>query len=233
MLEGKTYTYVHSQHVILCNKPQIWNILLCSLPVILSVWGASSTNVRKRPQTSSLDWIKRNFENDSLSMHNDELLENQFKQFTFSSFMTNNKMISHFNEHISRLDIHNSSSRPLSTNFLNLHDKSTHIRRKRQNSSFNPFNNQLTHLLRHGHIPSAPRIAGRRVEDIPTTSLEWILEPALDLLFSNNTGGILHCQARSSSGATTVVWKRDDGQELKQVRHVQLISWTVQVFQSY
>jgi len=51
-----------------------------------------------------------------------------------------------------------------------------------------------------------------------SNNLQWIAEPPHELLFSNNTGGILNCQARGEDGFGKAVWTFEDERPVTQVR---------------
>ena len=48
--------------------------------------------------------------------------------------------------------------------------------------------------------------------------LEWGIQPQERTLFSNNTGGMVHCSGRSPDGPTEVAWFFEDGRPVEQVR---------------
>ena len=106
------------------------------------------------------------------------------------------------------------------------------LRRKRRAENHHFTGLSATHFHRHGKpssmqrdlargAPSSGEYSGLRGgtalsrEEYSGSAgvLEWVLEPVPKLIFSNNTGGILHCQARwgvtQAQPAIVVSWQYD------------------------
>ena len=86
--------------------------------------------------------------------------------------------------------------------------------------------NQLNHLRRHNRL-SLNFHDQQEIVLKTSSSLEWVQEPAQQLVFSNNTGGLLNCQARGVAGQAKVVWSYVNGMPVTPVsiNSEYLISW--------
>lgn len=74
------------------------------------------------------------------------------------------------------------------------------------------YGHSSSHMLRHGHTPTN---IGNPTHLIDSSKpFDWILQPPRRLLFNNNTGGMLHCQAAAGGDAASVSWIYETGQPL-------------------
>ena len=96
-------------------------------------------------------------------------------------------------------------------------NRENHLQFMKGNNLGNRFVTQSNHLRRHGRLNSGNHNLGHGRPHRLLGMLEWVQQPARELLFSNNTGGSLHCSARSDDGGTNVSWAFDDDRPLQPV----------------
>lgn len=129
----------------------------------------------------------------------------------------NRRETSHIPLHFDTIKITPSNTRRKGTENNNI-PFSHHIPRKRRYKLSLP----SRHPRRHGHISSGVRNVIRNNDRrTPSGVFDWVIQPPQTLLFSNNTGGIIHCKAVSDlGGRPDVTWNYEDGRKFEQVSSV-------------